>query len=160
MKNKMIDLVNHTLGLHGFDYDEINEEVIIGTNMCCQYGFEKELLVRGVTADVSLEKDKVDAPKGVQYFLWLPTEDEHAPTQDQLTLGVEDLTFFKARNIKVYIHCKNGHGRATTLYMAFLMKNGMGLDQALASIKEKRPGVHLTEEQLRALKTFAQGSGK
>lgn len=38
MPNKIIDLYNHALGIKGFDYDQINDEVFIGTNMCCQVG--------------------------------------------------------------------------------------------------------------------------
>lgn len=156
MKNKIVDGFNHAFGLHGFDYDQITEDVSIGTNMCCQFGFSKELLEKGIRADISLEEDKVDAPKGVDYFLWLPTEDHQAPSQDTLTLGVEALTFFKNRNIKTYIHCKNGHGRATVLFAAYLMKNGMSIQEALASIKAKRPGVHINEVQIQALKDFEQ----
>lgn len=154
MKNKILDGLNHALGVRGFDYDEIDEDVFIGTNMCCQFGFHKELLKKGVSADISLEQDRIDAPKGVEYFVWLPTEDHQAPAQDKLKFGVEALSFFKARGIKTYIHCKNGHGRAPTLYAAFLIKNGMSIEQAVASIKEKRLGAHLTEAQVEALKTF------
>lgn len=156
MKNKIIDGFNHVFGRHGFDYSEINEQVFIGTNMCCQHGFDVELLKKGVRADISLEQEKVDAPMGVDYFLWLPTEDQHAPSPEKLELGVQTLAFFQDRRVKVYIHCKNGHGRATLLYAAYLTTTGMGLEEALASIKEKRPSVHLNEAQMKALKAFAQ----
>ncbi len=154
MKNKFVDVINHTFGVKGFDYDRINEEVFIGTNMCCQYGFDKELLKKGVRADISLEEDKIDAPKGVDYFLWLPTENHQAPTQDKLTLGVQVLSFLIDRKIKVYIHCKNGHGRAAVLFSAYLIKNGMSIDKAVEYLKAKRPTVHLNGVQMEALKAF------
>lgn len=154
MPNKIIDVYNHALGLKGFDYDQINEEVFIGTNMCCQFGFDKELLAKDIKADISLEKEKIDSPKGVDYFLWLPTEDHQSPTQDKLKLGVQTLEFLISRKIKVYVHCKNGHGRAPTLFAAYLIKKGMSVDDAVKFLKSKRPTTHLSEAQVAALKEF------
>ena len=154
MKNKLVDGFNHLFGLHGFDYDQINEDVFIGTNMCCQFGFAKELLEKNVRADISLEETRVDAPHGVDFFVWLPTVNGQAPSPDKLAFGVESLEFFAKRNVKVFIHCKNGHGRAPTLYVAYLIKKGMTLSAAMASLKEKRPTIHFTEAQTKALRTF------
>lgn len=156
MTNKIIDLYNHTFGNHhkSFDYDQINDEVFIGTNMCCQLGFDRELLTKNVRADISLEELKVDAPMGVDYFLWLPTKNQEAPTIDKLTLGVTTLDFLISRKIKVYIHCKNGHGRAPTLFMAYLVKKGMEIDEAIKYLQSKRPAIHLSPAQLEGLETF------
>jgi len=154
MKNKVFDLYNHTFNHKGFDYDQIDEAVFIGTNMCCQIGFDRELLVKNVKADISLEDDRVDAPQGVDYFLWLPTKDHEAPTPDKLTLGVYALEFFASRGVKVYIHCKHGHGRAPVLFLAYLTKRGMSLDDAMLYLKTRRPGVNLSTAQLEALKAY------
>ncbi|MBI3495536.1 hypothetical protein HY065_02825, partial [Candidatus Berkelbacteria bacterium] len=95
-----------------FEYDEITDGILIGTNQCCQVHFDKELLTKGVTADISLEAERLDAPFGVESFLWLPTKDNFPPSPDQLKLGVRMLTDLVAQKKKVYVHCKNGHGRA------------------------------------------------
>ncbi len=154
MKNKVVDLYNHTMGLKGFDYDQISDSIFLGTNMCCQFGFEKELLVKGVRADISLEKERIDAPVGVDYFLWLPTEDGDPPSPDSIALGVQTLEFFEQKKISVYIHCKNGHGRGPTLLAAYYIKQGVSVDKALSLIQSKRPSVHLTESQLNVLKNL------
>lgn len=154
MLNKLIDGFNHLLGKKGFDYDNITDEVFIGTNMCCQFGFEKELLTKGVRADISLEDDRVDAPKGVDYFLWLPTKDHEAPAPDKLKLGVQTLEFLISRKIKVFIHCRHGHGRAAALFAAYLIKNGMDIADAITYLQNRRPAVHLYDAQIAALKTF------
>lgn len=70
MKNKFVDVFNHTFGHKGFDYDQINDEIFIGTNMCCQLGFHQELLTKNVRADISLEELRVDAPLGVDNYLY------------------------------------------------------------------------------------------
>lgn len=154
MKNKIVDGFNHLAGLHGFDYDQITEDVFIGTNMCCQFGFAKELLTKNVRADISLEEIKIDAPRGVDYFVWLPTADGRAPSPDKLAFGVQAIEFFAKYKIKVFLHCKNGHGRAPTLFVAYLMKKGMTLDAAVASVKAKRPAIHFTAAQQEALKAL------
>ncbi|MCL5438653.1 MAG: dual specificity protein phosphatase family protein [Patescibacteria group bacterium] len=154
MTNKIVDIYNHTLGHKGFDYDQIDDNVFIGTNMCCQLGFNKELLVKNVRADISLEEDRIDAPRGVDYFLWLPTKDREAPTPDKLTLGVQTLEFLISRKIKVYIHCRNGHGRAPTLFLAYLIKKGAEVEEAIEYLKSKRPVIHFSPIQLKALKIF------
>ncbi len=154
MPNKIVDTYNHLVRQKGFDYDQISDEVFIGTNMCCQFGFNRELLTKNVRADISLEEVRVDAPMGVDYFLWLPTKDHGALTIDKLTLGVQTLDFLISKKIKVYIHCKNGHGRAPTLFIAYLVKKGMEVSQALKYLQSKRPSVHLNPKQLEALNLF------
>jgi protein-tyrosine phosphatase len=69
-------------------------------------------------------------------------------------MGVAFLDLMKRNKIKTYVHCKNGHGRAPTLFAAYLVSQGMGVDGAVASIKAKRPTVHLVASQVRALQKF------
>jgi len=157
MQHSPLDITRHVLGLHGFDYSEIDSHVFIGTNMCCQYGFDRELLSKNVRADISLEEERVDAPKGVDYFLWLPTVNGQAPSPDKLDLGIQTLGFLIDRHIKVFIHCRNGHGRAPVLFIAYLVKGGMGLEEAIAHVRQKRPSIHLTEAQMEGLKRFSAG---
>lgn len=153
MPNPIVDKFNHIVGHKGFDYDQIDEYTFIGTNMCCQFGFNKELLSKEVRADISLEEERVDAPDGVDFFLWLPTKDHQAPSKDKIALGILALDFFKKRNIKVYIHCKNGHGRSSTLFIAYLMKTQkMTYEEAFNFLKSKRPSIHLTRDQINVLK--------
>lgn len=148
------DIFNHITGRQGFDYSKITEEIFIGTNMCCQFGFSRELLSKGVRADISLEKDRIDSPEGVDYFFWLPTEDEKAPGQKDLEIGVKFLESLISKKIKTYIHCEKGHGRAPTLFAAYLISKGMDVQEAIELIRSKRPSVHLNDEQIRALKEF------
>ena len=143
MPKKIVDIYNHLFNRKGFDYDQINDDVFIGTNMCCEFGFKKELLDKNVKADISLEEERIDSPVGVDYFLWLPTKDHYAPESDKLVLGVQTLDFLIHRKIKVYIHCKKGHGRAPTLFAAYLIKKGLGVDEAIKYMQAQRPAIHL-----------------
>lgn len=146
---------HHFSAEKSFDYDQITDEIFVGTNMCCIVGYARELVEKGVLADISLEKDRVDNPIGIDFFLWLPVEDHKAPTQRQLELGVLTIEFFVKNKIKLYVHCKNGHGRAPTMVAAYLIKQGKTPDQALEIIKSKRPAIHLEDIQIKALRDWA-----
>lgn len=153
------DFARHLVGIHGFDYSEIDEQTFIGTNMCCQYGFDHELLARGVTADISLEAERIDEPSGVEFFLWLPTQDGQPPTPQALEQGSQAIRLLRAQGKRVYLHCKNGHGRAPTLYAAYLISTGMSVDDAIAAIRAKRPSIHPEPSQIDALRRFALTAG-
>jgi protein-tyrosine phosphatase len=120
--------------------------------------FDEILLKKeGVTADISLEQDRIDQPFGVDFYLWLPVQDHQAPIMDQLEVGVAMIEKLVSLKRKVYIHCKNGHGRAPTLVAAYLIKNlGKSLEGAERFLKEKRVGVHLSADQATALKNYSK----
>ncbi|MBI2552758.1 dual specificity protein phosphatase family protein [Candidatus Uhrbacteria bacterium] len=136
------------------DYHKITEYIYIGTNQCCQTHFDERLLAKKIRADISLEKNRLDAPFGVDYYLWLPVADHKAPTARQLELGIAMLRFCAQNRIPVYVHCKNGHGRAPTLVAAYLMTTGMNTLQAAAFIKKRRPITHLNPVQVSALMRY------
>lgn len=137
-----------------FEYNQITDQIFIGTNFCCQIHFDEDLLSKDITVDVSLEGEKVDAPYGVEFFSWIPVKDEHAPTMDQFGIGVSVLDKLIKMGKKVYVHCEHGHGRAPTLVAAYFISQGTTTESAAARIKEKRPVIHLNNVQITALKKF------
>ncbi|MBI5654581.1 dual specificity protein phosphatase family protein [Candidatus Uhrbacteria bacterium] len=139
-----------------FEYSQITDQIFIGTNACCQMHFKQELLDKGVSRDISLESEMIDQPYGVETFVWLPTPDKHPPSSDNVKIGTVALSEMLAQGQKIYIHCKNGHGRAPTFFAAFLISRGMSADQALGLIKAKRPSIHLEQGQLDFLEDFGK----
>jgi protein-tyrosine phosphatase len=136
-------------------YNRIEDFLYAGNNMCCQTHFDKELLSQGISADISLEAERLDNPKGVNFFFWFPWQEDTAPTTELINLALATLDSLRRHKIKAYVHCKNGHGRTTTLLASyFIRKNGMTTDEALKLVKEKRPSMHLNEEQKAFLKKF------
>lgn len=136
-----------------FEYSAIDERVLIGTNACCQAHFDETLLKEGVTADISLEGELVDHPYGVASYVWLPTPDHQPPTRAAVDIGAAALQKMLDNGQRVFIHCKNGHGRGPTFYAAFLIISaGMTAADAIARVKAKRPGTHLEPAQ----RTFLQ----
>lgn len=139
------------------EFSQVDDQVFIGTNACCLDHFKAGLLDLGVTCDISLEGEMLDKPYGVDCFLWLPTADHTAPSLTNVGIGVEALDKMLKLGLKVYIHCKNGHGRAPTLYAAYLiLKHGLSLEDAIARIAAKRKEVHLEEIQMQLLRLLAE----
>lgn len=136
------------------DYSQINRYIYIGTNFCCQKHFDKNLLKKGITADISLEEIRMDTPFGVRCYLWLPVKDHYPPTMYQLLIGVSCIDNAVKTKNKVYVHCKNGHGRAPTLVAAYLITQGMSVKKAITFLKSKREGVNIRPAQFKALRQF------
>lgn len=136
------------------NYDQITDQIFVGTNFCCQTHFDQELLDQGMYADISLEAERVDAPFGVDYYLWLPVIDNTAPTQDQLLQGSHAIKSLIDDDKKIYIHCMNGHGRGPTLAAAYLILNGMTTNEAIDLLHKKREGAHILPVQKEALEKF------
>ncbi len=137
------------------NYNQITDDVFVGSNFCCQVHFDDALVKQGVVADVSLEKEQIDAAYGVESYLWLPTEDTTAPSPHQLGLGCSHIQDVINRGHKVYIHCRNGHGRAPTMASAYLVSTGMSADDAMALIQENRAETHMNNVQIEAVRAFA-----
>ena len=136
------------------EYNYIADGIYIGTNMCCQTHFDESLRAKNIEVDISLEAERIDVPFGVNFYLWLPVKDEHAPTQDQLTFGASAIEKFVAMKKTMYVHCQNGHSRAPTLVAAYLITQGKTVDEAIEFIKTKRPVIHLRDTQKLALELF------
>ena len=137
-----------------FDFSQITDSLFLGTNQCCQSHFSENLLSRGITVDISLEEERVDAPFGVESYLWLPVADHTPPAADQLVTGVAFIATTLSLRKKIYLHCKNGHGSAPTLLAAYFISIGKTANEAISLIKEKRPTIHLEEGQIAVLRNY------
>jgi len=137
------------------NYDYIADGIYVGSNQCCVMGLDAVLKKEGIAADISLEEARLDQPFGVEAYLWMPIKNHTAPTPDQLSLGVRTLQTLVEQGKKVYVHCQNGHGRAPTMVVAYLISKGQGVDEAIALVTEKRPAAHLQAVQRTALENFS-----
>lgn len=138
------------------DYHFIADGVFIGTNQCCQAHFDEKLLKDGIEADMSLEEERIDAPFGVKFYVWVPIKNHAAPSPEKLEFGVAVLEKWADMGVKVYLHCQNGHGRAPTMFAAYLIKrHKKSIEEAIAFIRERRPAIHLEDVQRGALVAYA-----
>jgi protein tyrosine phosphatase len=142
-------------------YNKIEDLLYAGNNLCCVTHFEHELLSKGIAADISLEIENLDNPHGVRYFFWIPWMEDTVPSLELIAVGLNALDGLMQKNVKTYVHCKNGHGRTTTFLASyFISRKEMTTDQALAVLRERRPSGHLNQSQEAFLRQFEKNCKK
>lgn len=116
-----------------------------------------EMQARGITAVVNLRHEFDDLAAGVatERYLYLPTPDNTAPSQEHLHEGVAFIREEIERGGKVFIHCGVGVGRAPTLAAAYLVSTGLSPEEAWEKIRAVRPFVWPNRRQLDSVKQFA-----
>lgn len=142
------------------DYNYIADGIYVGTNQCCALSLDEVLKKEGISADISLEDVRLDNPFGVDMYAWIPTQDHEAPTRDQLDFGVAALKELVRQKRKVYVHCKNGHGRGPTLVAAYFIASGKTAADSIEAVRRARPVIHLEDAQRKALEIFATRHGR
>ncbi|MEX2230324.1 MAG: dual specificity protein phosphatase family protein [Dehalococcoidia bacterium] len=89
-------------------------------------------------------------------FSWhsIPVPDFTAPSLDQLTTFVRIVDQLPDGSCAV-VHCAGGTGRTGTFAAAYLVARGHSAEEALAAVRERRPGAVETDGQSRVLAEFA-----
>jgi hypothetical protein len=116
----------------------------------------KKLHRLGVTAIVNMRIHSVYKNarfKGFKY-LHLPTVDNTPPPIDVLLQGAQFIENEINQGGKAYIHCRQGLGRGPTMTLAYLIKIGTTLTDALALVKHVRPFANPRPGQIERLKEF------
>ncbi len=108
---------------------------------------------QGVTAILSLTEVMPDLP-GFE-ILRLPVVDMTSPTLEQLHTAVGFMREVVAKGGAVVAHCTAGMGRTGTILAAYLVSEGLPVDEALRRIRALRPGSVETPEQEDILATYA-----
>jgi atypical dual specificity phosphatase len=128
------------LGTHDW-WNKVDDTTILG---CLPLYFQVEELhklgVRGVvnTCDEYAGPWRTYEQFGIQQ-LHIPVVDYTAPTSDQIDKAVAFIEKFRSRGEMIYIHCKAGKGRSTTVLVCYLMKaHNLTAQQALRMIIDRR----------------------
>ncbi|HVL15690.1 MAG TPA: dual specificity protein phosphatase 23 [Gemmata sp.] len=85
----------------------------------------------------------------------VPVPDMEAPSDRQLEHLVDTIRRANASGMGVAVHCGAGLGRTGTVLAAYLVAGGAAPDDAIAKVRELRPGSIETTEQERAIERFA-----
>lgn len=137
-------------------FDRIASNVYLG---CRLHHSDAPTLARlGVCSvlDVCAEFGETEPLRRLRY-LSLPVLDTDASSLKTLQIGADWLQQETAIG-SVYVHCALGHGRSALFVAAFLLQSGRVRtpDEAVAFIKEQRPGIKLHPKQRTALQQFAE----
>ncbi len=119
----------------------------------------RRLQAAGVTAIVNMRREHDDRAAGIpvppENYLHLPTEDDTPVSLEDLRRGADWIADQIARGGAVYVHCAAGSGRAPSMGAAYLIAHmGMTVDQALATIKARRPFIMPKPAQVERLREF------
>lgn len=92
----------------------------------------------------------------------LPIRDLGVPSVAAMVVMLDHLDEELARGKRVYVHCWGGHGRTGTLIGCWMVRHGLGAEQALERIAALRAGIPdaahpspETEAQRQFVRSFA-----
>lgn len=108
----------------------------------------------GIRAVVSLVNNPSDGlvfhDAGFE-FISVPIPDFNPPAPPQAAQVVEFIDKMKAENKPVVVHCHAGYGRTGTLIAAYLIAKGQKCMEAIAAVRDVRPGAIETQGQVQFL---------
>ena len=119
----------------------------------------RELADRGVKLLVNLHERPHSPDALVRHGLTelhVPVPDFTPPTLAQVGHGVDAIEHALAAGQNVAVHCGAGLGRTGTLLACYLVKRGLGPDEAVARIRALRPGSVETPQQEETVKAYAR----
>jgi atypical dual specificity phosphatase len=111
----------------------------------------------GVRLLVSLTEEPLDPALVAGAHLegaHIPVVDFTAPTIEQLDQFVALVESAKADGRPVAVHCAGGLGRTGTFLASWLVAKGAPADEAIAEVRELRPGSIETADQEQILRDF------
>jgi len=88
--------------------------------------------------------------------LHVPMADMTAPTAEQIDETVSAIRKAKEQSMGVAIHCLAGRGRTGTILACYFVDQGLCAEDAIARIRELRPGSIETGEQIEAIHEYAR----
>lgn len=117
------------------------------------------LSAQGVRLVVSLTESAPNKDLMAKYnieSLHLPVPDFAAPRLEDLGRFIEHARFHRHEKHAIAVHCGAGMGRTGTFLAAYLVWRGAMPDEAIALVREKRPGSIETEDQEAVVRAFAE----
>lgn len=148
-------------GYHGLcrrpPYHQILTGLYLGRRL---YAREARALGVGAVLDLTCELPENRVMRAGGRYLCLPVLDNTEPTPEQLRRAVDWLAENLAAG-SVYVHCAAGYGRSATVLVAYLLSTGVvgSVDEGIAYLRAKRPGVRLNRSQRRVLEPFEEAAG-
>ena len=118
------------------------------------HAVEKE----GITGVINMREihhDDIASGIGGSSHLHLATRDNTPVPFDYLHQAADFIAEHRDNEGKVYVHCGVGVGRAPSAAAAYFIKHeGMTTVEALATMRQVRPFIHLTDSQRHQLEKF------
>jgi atypical dual specificity phosphatase len=117
----------------------------------------------GVDVLVSLTEDPVRRDwvnEAGLMVVSVPVPDMEPPTDRQLDHLLDTIKKANTAKMGVAVHCGAGLGRTGTVLAAYFVAQGLSPKEAVAKVRELRPGSVETADQERAIEAFARRFAK
>lgn len=113
----------------------------------------RKMKALGITAIINMRMHSVYTEAQYEGFLYLhlPTPDNTPPPLEVLIKGADFADAEIKKGGKVYIHCRQGLGRGPTMAIAYLLKTGLTVADAITLIKKVRSFINPRPGQLEKL---------
>ncbi len=137
-----------------WDFSQIDDYIFLGADLCCgSLHYDYLVNVMGIRADINLRAEEEFRPSSfLEHYLWLPVENNRAPSLSQLRVGVGVIDELVKQKKRIFVHCMLGHGRSPTLAAAFfVLCKHIGVEKAVNKLKRARPEIHINKEQMKVL---------
>ena len=137
-----------------FSREAVCDEVAPGLWLGRRAGLEELPPDITLIVDLTSEFCEAQAVRAGRAYLCLPTLDNAASAPEAFRNAVREIVSYGGA---VYIHCALGHGRSALVAAAVLMARGLAFDpeDALARVKQARPGDRLSRDQWEFLKKWS-----
>jgi dual specificity MAP kinase phosphatase len=114
----------------------------------------RKLKALGITGIINMRMHSTyaEARYAGFHYLHLPTPDNTPPDLEVLKKGADFADTEIKNGGKIYIHCRQGLGRGPTMAIAYLLKTGLTVEDAITLIKKARPFINPRPSQLERLK--------
>ncbi len=112
----------------------------------------------GLDLLISLTEETLDGEALLAFeldTLHLPIEDFTAPEPEQIDDFVAEVATRLDLGERVGVHCLGGLGRTGTMLATWFVHEGMTAEDAIAHVRDLRPGSIETEEQEQAIHDYA-----
>ena len=118
----------------------------------------RKLKALGITGIINMRMHSVykEAQYEGTHYLHLPTPDNTPPDMEALIKGADFADKEIKNDGKVYIHCRQGLGRGPTMAIAYLLKTGLTMEDAITLVKKARPFINPRKGQLARLKELEE----
>lgn len=113
---------------------------------------------QGIGAILSLTESALETDIIARHgfdVLHLPVIDMTPPTPDQIAAALAFIDGHRAHGRPVAVHCLMGQGRTGTILAAYLIRDGLSPERALAELRHVCPGAVENRDQEAALAAFA-----
>ncbi len=119
----------------------------------------KEAKQNGITTVVSLTETPLPQAfmeEARLSYTHIPIDDFTPPSISQVDQFVQIVDEVEEKGGAVLVHCFAGVGRTGTMAAAYLIKKGSSADEAVSTVRQRRPGSIETRSQLQFLNEVEQ----